>query len=63
MKRYRLTEDHQGIPANTTITGPTKIPLKTTNGYFPEGSPPDSTFCFFESYVENNPKIFKLITE
>lgn len=58
MKTYILQEDHQGIPANTKLIGPTLIPGSNTYGYFPEGVDPETKRCFFASYVEANPSIF-----
>jgi hypothetical protein len=59
MKQFILQTDHQGIPANTKLTGPTLIPGSNTYGYYPEGSAPESKFCFFQNYVESQPTLFQ----
>ena len=59
MKTYVLTQDHQGVKSGTKITGPTLIPDSNTYGYYPEGSAPESKYCFFESYVAGNPTLFQ----
>lgn len=59
MKVYELTQDHQGMAAGTKLTGPTLIPGSAdTYGYFPEGVDSESKYCFFESYINNNPTLF-----
>lgn len=63
MKKYSLVEDHQGIPANTVFEGPKVVPGSTKNGYYPIGEDPESTFCFWQQYVESQPDLFKEITQ
>ena len=60
MKQFVLQTEHQGIPANTVFNGPTLLPgTANTYAYYAEGEKPEDKFCFFESYVNEHPDLFK----
>lgn len=66
MKQYQLTKDYQGWPKDTPIFGPFQV-IGGGMGYFRKEdiptTPEGGNQCFFQSAVESNPDIFKLISE
>lgn len=63
MKQYQLQEDHQGFNKGQIFIGPKPVLHSVNNfGYFLEGEDDESTFCFYKSYVESQPTLFKEVT-
>lgn len=67
MKTYELIAPWQGLPAGLQIFGPLPLIGSSGKAYFTkENIPPQGNFGdngFFASAVENNPDIFKLISD
>lgn len=67
MNTYQLTQDWNGLKAGLQIFGPLPLIGSSLKAYFTkENIPPQGSFGdngFFASAVENNPDIFKLISD
>lgn len=67
MKVYQLVNSYGGLPAGTELYGPYPLLGSSLPAYFTKENIPElgqyGSNGFFQSAVENNPSIFKLLPE